>query len=34
MPITRAVEAILYRDEPAAKAVEKLLSRDPKVEAS
>lgn len=34
MPITRAVEAILYYNEPAAKAVEKLLSRDPKVEAS
>ena len=34
MPITRAVDAILYRDEPAALAVEALLSRDPKVEAS
>jgi glycerol-3-phosphate dehydrogenase (NAD(P)+) len=34
MPITHAVDAILYQDEPAAAAVEKLLSRDPKVEAS
>lgn len=34
MPITRAVDAILYQDEPAAAAVEKLLSRDPKIEAS
>jgi len=34
MPITRAVDAILYRDEPAAQAVETLLSRDPKIEAS
>ncbi|WP_300454003.1 NAD(P)H-dependent glycerol-3-phosphate dehydrogenase [Accumulibacter sp.] len=34
MPITRAVDAILYRDEPAALAVETLLSRDPKIEAS
>lgn len=34
MPITHAVDAILYQDEPAAAAVEKLLSRDPKIEAS
>ena len=34
MPITRAVDAILYRDEPAAQAVDKLLRRDPKIEAS
>lgn len=34
MPITHAVDAILYGDEPAASAVEKLLSRDPKIEAS
>lgn len=34
MPITQAVDAILYRAEPAVTAVEKLLSRDPKVEAS
>ncbi|WP_153111673.1 NAD(P)H-dependent glycerol-3-phosphate dehydrogenase [Propionivibrio limicola] len=33
MPITQAVEAILYRDEPAVLAVEKLLSRDPRDEA-
>lgn len=32
MPITQAVDAILYRDVPAAAAVEKLLSRDPKPE--
>ena len=32
MPITEAVEAILYRDESALLAVEKLLSRDPKAE--
>ncbi len=32
MPITQAVDAILYRDVPAAVAVEKLLSRDPKPE--
>ena len=32
MPITQAVDAILYRDVPAAEAVEKLLSRDPKSE--
>ncbi|EXI88824.1 MAG: Glycerol-3-phosphate dehydrogenase [NAD(P)+] [Candidatus Accumulibacter regalis] len=32
MPITQAVDAILYRAEPAASAVEKLLSRDPKNE--
>jgi glycerol-3-phosphate dehydrogenase (NAD(P)+) len=29
MPITQAVDAILHRNEPAAAAVEKLLSRDP-----
>ena len=34
MPITSAVDAILYRDEPAALAVEVLLRRDPKIEAS
>lgn len=34
MPITQAVDAILYRDVPAAEAVEKLLSRDPKPEMS
>ena len=34
MPITHAVDAILYRNEPAAVAVEHLLSRDPKIEAS
>lgn len=32
MPITQAVDAILHRDVPAAAAVEKLLSRDPKSE--
>ncbi|MFT3849232.1 MAG: NAD(P)H-dependent glycerol-3-phosphate dehydrogenase [Propionivibrio sp.] len=32
MPITQAVDAILYGDVPAAVAVEKLLSRDPKSE--
>ena len=32
MPITQAVNAILHRDVPAAAAVEKLLSRDPKLE--
>lgn len=32
MPITQAIDAILYRDVPAAVAVEKLLSRDPKPE--
>ncbi len=32
MPITQAVDAILHRNEPAAAAVEKLLSRDPKLE--
>ena len=32
MPITQAVDAILHRNEPAAEAVEKLLSRDPKSE--
>ncbi|WP_374683580.1 NAD(P)H-dependent glycerol-3-phosphate dehydrogenase [Accumulibacter sp.] len=34
MPITQAVDAILYRAEPAASAVEKLLSRDPKSEGA
>ena len=34
MPITQAVDAILYRDEPAASAVDKLLNRDPKCEGS
>ncbi len=34
MPITRSVDAILHQQEPAAQAVEKLLSRDPKIEAS
>lgn len=34
MPITQAVDAILSHGEPSALAVEKLLSRDPKVEAS
>lgn len=34
MPITRAVNAILYHAEPAALAVDKLLRRDPKIEAS
>lgn len=33
MPITQAVDAILHRGEPALEAVEKLLSRDPKVES-
>jgi glycerol-3-phosphate dehydrogenase (NAD(P)+) len=33
MPITQAVDAILYRDEPPAVAVAQLLSRDPKIEA-
>ena len=32
MPITQAVDAILHHDVPAAAAVEKLLSRDPKSE--
>jgi glycerol-3-phosphate dehydrogenase (NAD(P)+) len=32
MPITQGVDAILHRNEPAAAAVEKLLSRDPKSE--
>jgi glycerol-3-phosphate dehydrogenase (NAD(P)+) len=32
MPITQAVEAILYREEAAASAVDKLLNRDPKNE--
>lgn len=32
MPITQAVNAILHRDVPAGAAVEKLLSRDPKLE--
>ncbi len=32
MPITQAVDAILHRGESAVEAVEKLLSRDPKVE--
>ena len=32
MPITQAVDAILHHNEPAADAVEKLLSRDPKSE--
>ena len=32
MPITQAVDAILHHDVPAAEAVEKLLSRDPKTE--
>lgn len=32
MPITQAVDAILHHNEPAAAAVEKLLSRDPKSE--
>ncbi|MCB1966777.1 NAD(P)H-dependent glycerol-3-phosphate dehydrogenase [Accumulibacter sp.] len=34
MPITQAVDAILYRDEPALSAVDKLLNRDPKSEES
>ena len=33
MPITQAVDAILHRGEPALAVVEKLLSRDPKVES-
>jgi len=33
MPITQAVDAILFRGESALEAVEKLLARDPKVEA-
>ena len=32
MPITQAVDAVLHGGEPALAAVEKLLSRDPKVE--
>ncbi len=32
MPITETVDAILHRDLPAAEAVEKLMSRDPKPE--
>ena len=32
MPITQAVDSILYNDVPAAEAVEKLLNRDPKSE--
>jgi glycerol-3-phosphate dehydrogenase (NAD(P)+) len=32
MPITQAVDAILHRNEPAAAAVEQLLSRAPKTE--
>ena len=32
MPITEAVDAVLYRGEPASEAVERLLGRDPKVE--
>ena len=32
MPITQAVDSILHHDVPAAEAVEKLLSRDPKTE--
>lgn len=34
MPITRSVDAILHRGEPAPDAVERLLSRDPKVESA
>ncbi|WP_291991277.1 NAD(P)H-dependent glycerol-3-phosphate dehydrogenase [Candidatus Accumulibacter sp. ACC007] len=34
MPITQAVDAMLYHAEPAASAVEKLLSRDPKNEGT
>ena len=34
MPITEAVNAILYHDEPASSAVDRLLNRDPKSEAS
>lgn len=33
MPITQAVDAILHQGEPALAAVERLLSRDPKVES-
>ena len=33
MPITQAVNAILYQDMPALDAVEQLLSRDPKIES-
>ena len=33
MPITQAVDAVLHRGEPALAAVERLLSRDPKVES-
>ena len=33
MPITQAVDAILHRGEPALAMVERLLSRDPKVES-
>ncbi len=33
MPITQAVDAILNQNEPAQEAVERLLSRDPKVES-
>jgi glycerol-3-phosphate dehydrogenase (NAD(P)+) len=34
MPITQAVDAILHRGVPAAEAVERLLSRDPKAETA
>ena len=34
MPITQAVDAILHHGEPALAAVERLLSRDPKVESA
>lgn len=34
MPITQAVDAILHRGEPALAVVERLLSRDPKVESA
>ena len=34
MPITEAVDAILHHGEPALTAVERLLSRDPKVESA
>ena len=33
MPITQAVDAVLHRGEPALAVVERLLSRDPKVES-
>ena len=33
MPITQAVNAVLYQDMPALDAVEQLLSRDPKIES-